>query len=750
MIRSKYKIFLLTYIVLASRFLYSQELHLIGPPGGEVRFSQLGIQKNFTENVYAAGYYGSLFRSPDGGNSVFQIETNFKDYIVSTISPHPTNDSMLYIGAHYISLKTINAGQSWEILNQSNYSRSHFVFNGLDDDVIYMNRNTKEIWRSDDGGDSWYFMYSFNDEITSLAISPIDTSVLYCGADNFLYKSSSSGWNWTQVPNIMGDIWKIKVNPFNTASVYMKVGGILMKSMNDGAIAQNLLAGDVADFEVSNSDTNIIYASQYSLLKTTNEGNSWFSIVNEGLPNVNINSEAILLNPQDDNELYAGINALGVYKTKNGGDSWFRTNLSNSDVYTIYVDPDTAGHTITGQYGWGAMYTFDDGVIWNNSELGSEFQNLRIQYFSFNPENRNEGLAAAYYGIYQTTDRGRSWYQINAMEPVITVSYHPYISNVVFATLEYGLLIKSVDGGINWYQVLSGKTIHEYAYHPVNQDVIHTISSVDVLKSSDKGESWQTINNGIDNSLAPFTSIAISATNPEILYCGRRAVGQTKGSLYMTTNGGELWFSIDSTLHNLDNWVSVSSIWIDPNLPMRVYVGLFNHGDPLIPALFSNGQLLLTEDDGKHWRKVYDSHVNVIKADNSNPRNIYVGTKFGVMKFLDTLTVTGAFEPINEILREYFLFQNYPNPFNPSTKISWQSPLGGYQTIKVFDVLGNEIATLVDEYKPAGKYEVEFNSHSGYVRNLPSGVYFYQLKAVDPYTGSGQGFVQTRKMVILK
>ncbi len=86
---------------------------------------------------------------------------------------------------------------------------------------------------------------------------------------------------------------------------------------------------------------------------------------------------------------------------------------------------------------------------------------------------------------------------------------------------------------------------------------------------------------------------------------------------------------------------------------------------------------------------------------------------------------------------EFSLSQNYPNPFNPSTKISWQSPIGSQQTLKVFDVLGNEITTLVDEYKPAGKYEVEFDA-SG----LPSGIYFYQLKA-----GT---FIELKKMILLK
>jgi hypothetical protein len=93
------------------------------------------------------------------------------------------------------------------------------------------------------------------------------------------------------------------------------------------------------------------------------------------------------------------------------------------------------------------------------------------------------------------------------------------------------------------------------------------------------------------------------------------------------------------------------------------------------------------------------------------------------------------------LIEDYSLEQNYPNPFNPSTKISWQSPVGSHQTIKVYDVLGNEIVTLVNEYKPAGTYEVEFNPST--VKHQPSsGVYFYQLKAGE--------FIQTKKMVLLR
>jgi len=86
---------------------------------------------------------------------------------------------------------------------------------------------------------------------------------------------------------------------------------------------------------------------------------------------------------------------------------------------------------------------------------------------------------------------------------------------------------------------------------------------------------------------------------------------------------------------------------------------------------------------------------------------------------------------------KFILGQNYPNPFNPKTRVKYQIPKISFVTIKVYDVLGNEIATLVNEEKPIGSYEVEFDA-----RSLPSGIYFYRLQA-----GS---FSETNKMLLLK
>ncbi|MEE9449931.1 MAG: FG-GAP-like repeat-containing protein, partial [Ignavibacteriaceae bacterium] len=91
----------------------------------------------------------------------------------------------------------------------------------------------------------------------------------------------------------------------------------------------------------------------------------------------------------------------------------------------------------------------------------------------------------------------------------------------------------------------------------------------------------------------------------------------------------------------------------------------------------------------------------------------------------------------DDLPTEFKLYNNYPNPFNPTTKIKYQIPELSFVTLKVFDVLGSEVATLVNEEKPAGSYEVEYNTIE-----LPSGIYFYSLQAGE--------FVETKKMVLLR
>ncbi len=132
-------------------------------------------------------------------------------------------------------------------------------------------------------------------------------------------------------------------------------------------------------------------------------------------------------------------------------------------------------------------------------------------------------------------------------------------------------------------------------------------------------------------------------------------------------------------------------------------------------------------------------------------------TQYGLQQF-DTRGASDHFPKVSDYsydgttniaseseLNDFRLEQNYPNPFNPTTTIKYQIPVESFVILKIYDVLGNEVASLVNGEKPAGSYEMDFNGSE-----LSSGIYFYQLKTGDPETSSGQGFVETKKMLLMK
>lgn len=219
--------------------------------------------------------------------------------------------------------------------------------------------------------------------------------------------------------------------------------------------------------------------------------------------------------------------------------------------------------------------------------------------------------------------------------------------------------------------------------------------------------------------------------------------------------GAEKWVKyFDASYQNIDE---ARSIAIDQS--GNIYVT----GTSVRPGTSNDFSTISYNNNGDfRWSIFYNGSDNLadipakVVVDEYN--NVYVGGSSGsllnwddivTIKYSQLTSVEDQPQPAN--VNNFTLYQNYPNPFsakggstsggNPSTKISWQSPVGSWQTLKVYDVLGKEIATLVDEYKPAGTYEVEFQSSVG-GHQLASGIYYYQLKAGD--------FIQTKKMILLR
>jgi len=179
-----------------------------------------------------------------------------------------------------------------------------------------------------------------------------------------------------------------------------------------------------------------------------------------------------------------------------------------------------------------------------------------------------------------------------------------------------------------------------------------------------------------------------------------------------------------------------NKIWVNIDLP-------FTNNNNGTPVAFS-----------PEWTDVVTIHFDIVDPNSTASLSWLTTSPFWGIYDADnsTLWETGEFEdiptsvePISDLPKSYELAQNYPNPFNPSTKIKFTLPTviasGTKQsqkvTLKVYDILGNEVSTLVDEEKEPGDYEVEFSAD-----NLASGIYIYRLQTLE--------FTSTKKMVLLR
>lgn len=231
----------------------------------------------------------------------------------------------------------------------------------------------------------------------------------------------------------------------------------------------------------------------------------------------------------------------------------------------------------------------------------------------------------------------------------------------------------------------------------------------------------------------------------------------SEGNLYVSSYSGDNVRKFDSNGNDLglfvtSNLAGPTNIWFDDNGDLLVSDydgtavknfnsnGVFqnNFATGLSQSegvdFFSNGNILIG-NGATSSVKMFDSNGVYIEDFIPNGSGGLMTPNAVVIRKGNPVSVTDE-TPINNF--DFNLNQNYPNPFNPSTKISWQSPVAGWQTLKIFDVLGREVETLVDEFRDAGFNSILYNVNS----SLPSGVYFYRLQV-----GS---FNQTKKMILLR
>ncbi len=381
------------------------------------------------------------------------------------------------------------------------------------------------------------------------------------------------------------------------------------------------------------------------------------------------------------------------------------------------------------------LHTTNGGTTWfrQNSKLNTQIHDL-----VFLNKNLGWGLSLKYiaqpYGTYvlKTTNGGQNW------DTTLFSGDNAFFNKIYWLdSLEgflggfAGTLLKTTNGGLSWYQayidsgIVSRLPILNFAFYNHNYGFacggFVDFSGV-IWKTTDNGETWNSVSVSADpvHDLHFFDSTRVIGVGGDFEY----------GTGYVrTTDAGGHW-----------NFISLQTYGIGLTAAFRTT------GEAWVPLGIGN-DIIFTSDSGKTWtsykhldhsNQVFNYSIQDINFANSTT-GFAVGSDGVILKYSNFSNgdIPDLINGNNSTPSKFHLSQNYPNPFNPSTKIEYSVPSASYVEIKVYDTLGKQVSSLVNEYKQPGAYEVTFNN-----RNLPSGIYFYEFKA--------KNFISVKKMIILK
>lgn len=346
--------------------------------------------------------------------------------------------------------------------------------------------------------------------------------------------------------------------------------------------------------------------------------------------------------------------------------------------------------------------------------------------------------------IYKSTNNGTSWTVINAGMNVSFIWSLNISGGYIFAATEQGVYKFN---GTTWtLTTLAGKDVHALVSY--NGTIYAATWGFGIYKSTDNGSSWIQINSGLNGFLA-IQSLTVynggiyagtsgggvfkctNGTDWTKLGCGYTAIwsmASTSSAVLAGTYGDGLYRSLDGGLSWTKTSLNISFVYsISVNLSGKIYVSSLTNG------------VFTSTDNGATWNSIgMDGYGVSSLLVSTTTNNVYVGTKEGKMFMTNAGTNNAtAIEENNALPTEFKLEQNYPNPFNPTTKIQFAVPQAGSYTLKVYNVLGQEVAELMNKELQAGVHTVNFDA-----TKLASGMYIYRL--------NGSSVNMTKKMILIK
>lgn len=347
--------------------------------------------------------------------------------------------------------------------------------------------------------------------------------------------------------------------------------------------------------------------------------------------------------------------------------------------------------------------------------------------------------------VFKTTNSGNSWILVDS-----TGGTNGYFNGIIFSKTnpQFGVafsdppsgpgnpffILKTSNGGNNWIRENPPGV-------PENFGLFHTLYVIDPMfygflnlnSTSVQTSSYSTTNGGL-NWINGNQNLQYEEGG-DLVFSDNKLTGiMTNFNSFLdvrrTSNGGVNWNQINTGV-NLTGFNG--AVWISGTNTVFICSNVNTSG---------NNNIIRSDNGGLTWvSQSTDNTVGLVEIDYARYNNAIVAycisSTGNVLKSRQPVQLVGISQTGNSVPGDFKLYQNYPNPFNPNTIIKYRLSMVNFVSLKVFDVLGKEVSTLVNEEQIAGSYEVEFDAGS-----LSGGIYFYRLSVND--------FNETKTMVVLK